>query len=116
MEEDISKLKIDRSTAVIRPRRGRKKFYWLSAIILIIVIAVLYLKGIYSPAVRVEVTNVVQMYPSQTFTMLNASGYVVAQRKAAVASKVRAAGHPRRVRRTPGSCGEPRSSDRVRSG
>ena len=88
MEEDISKLKIDRSTAVIRPRRGRKKFYWLSAIILIIVIAVLYLKGIYSPAVRVEVTNVVQMYPSQTFTMLNASGYVVAQRKAAVASKV----------------------------
>jgi RND family efflux transporter MFP subunit len=28
------------------------------------------------------------MYPSQTFTLLNASGYVVAQRRAAVASKV----------------------------
>ena len=32
--------------------------------------------------------NVTQVYPSQTFTLLNASGYVVAQRKAAVASKV----------------------------
>ena len=28
------------------------------------------------------------LYPSQTFTVLNASGYVVAQRKAAVASKI----------------------------
>ena len=29
-----------------------------------------------------------RVYPSQTFTLLNASGYVVAQRKAAVASKL----------------------------
>ena len=31
-----------------------------------------------------------QTYPSQSFTLLNASGYVVAQRKAAVASKITA--------------------------
>jgi RND family efflux transporter MFP subunit len=31
---------------------------------------------------------VTQIYPSQTFTVLNASGYVVAQRKSALASKV----------------------------
>jgi len=32
--------------------------------------------------------TVSQVYPSQTFTLLNASGYVVPQRKAAVASKI----------------------------
>jgi len=34
------------------------------------------------------VVTVSQIYPSQAFTLLNASGYVVAQRKAAVASKI----------------------------
>ena len=36
---------------------------------------------------EVEVTTVSLIYPSQAYTILNASGYVVAQRKAAVASK-----------------------------
>ncbi|MEW6327643.1 MAG: efflux RND transporter periplasmic adaptor subunit [Thermodesulfobacteriota bacterium] len=44
-------------------------------------------RGFYA-AVEVAPANVTQIYPSQTFTLLNASGYVVAQRKAAVASKV----------------------------
>jgi RND family efflux transporter MFP subunit len=39
------------------------------------------------PVPRVAVATVSRVYPSQTFTALNASGYVVAQRKAAVASK-----------------------------
>lgn len=37
--------------------------------------------------VNVETTTVSQAYPSQAYTLLNATGYVVAQRKAAVASK-----------------------------
>ena len=37
---------------------------------------------------EVEVATVGQIYPSQTITLLNASGYVVAQRKASLASKV----------------------------
>ncbi len=41
-----------------------------------------------SPAIRVQVATVSQVYPSQTFTLLNASGYVVAQRKAAISSKI----------------------------
>jgi len=40
-----------------------------------------------NPVSRVAVATVSRVYPSQTFTTLNASGYVVAQRKAAVASK-----------------------------
>ena len=38
-------------------------------------------------AITVEIGVVAQAYPSQTQTMLNATGYVVAQRKTAVAPK-----------------------------
>ena len=86
--EDLSKLKIDKSAATYRPLRRRRVFYWISAILFVAVMGFLYVKGFFTPAVEVEVANVVQAYPSQTFTLLNASGYVVAQRKAAVASKV----------------------------
>ena len=37
--------------------------------------------------VSIETTNVTQVFPTQSFTLLNASGYVVAQRKASVAAK-----------------------------
>ena len=83
--EDLSKLKIDKSASVAAPARRRKVFYPAIAIIVIALILAFYFKG---TAVEVEGTNVSQIYPSQTFTLLNASGYVVAQRKAAVASKI----------------------------
>jgi RND family efflux transporter MFP subunit len=47
----------------------------------------LYGEGLLSPAVSVELVSVGPVYPSQVVTELNASGYVVAQRRAAVASK-----------------------------
>jgi RND family efflux transporter MFP subunit len=47
-----------------------------------------YFSGVFRPAAGVEVGVVSTIFPSQTFTVLNASGYVVAQRKAAVASKI----------------------------
>lgn len=40
-----------------------------------------------SRAVTIETTSVSLFYPTQSFTLLNSSGYVVAQRKSAVASK-----------------------------
>jgi len=87
--DDLSKLKIDKSVSTYRSLRRRKFFYWIGAVIVFLfVIGILYSKGVLTPAVEVEVVNVTQIYPSQTFTLLNASGYVVAQRKAAVASKV----------------------------
>ena len=88
MEEDISKLKIEKSPATFRSGKRKKLFYWLALLLAILLIGFLYVEGIFTPAVSVEVASVVQMYPSQTFTLLNASGYVVAQRKASVASKV----------------------------
>src|SRR4030043_2300794 len=87
--DDLSKLKIDKSAFTYRSLRRRKFVYWIGGVIvLLFVIGILYSKGVLTPAVEVEVVNVTQIYPSQAFTLLNASGYVVAQRKAAVASKV----------------------------
>jgi RND family efflux transporter MFP subunit len=86
--EDLSGLKIEKSQEVYATRKLRKRIYVIVAAVLILLTGVLYMKGVFAPAVQVEAASVTQMYPSQTFTLLNASGYVVAQRKAAVASKV----------------------------
>jgi RND family efflux transporter MFP subunit len=86
--EDLLKLKIDKSKVVFRPRRRKKIAYGALAVILIILLASLSAKGVFSPSVQVQVATVAQFYPSQAFTVLNASGYVVAQRKSALASKV----------------------------
>jgi len=48
----------------------------------------LYRAGWLTPAVEVQPAVVQNIYPSQGLTLLNASGYVVADRKSAVASKV----------------------------
>ena len=88
MEEDLSRLKIEKSPVSIKAGRRKKLIYLIVALTILALVGILYLGGILRPAVQVEVANVVQMYPSQTFTLLNASGYVVAQRKASVASKV----------------------------
>jgi RND family efflux transporter MFP subunit len=87
-DEDLSKLKIDKAR-ITGPRRSRKRLYYvLAAVILAGAILFSYAKGLFSIATQVDVATVSQVYPSQTFTLLNASGYVVAQRKSSVASKV----------------------------
>ena len=87
--EDIAKLSIDKAKITRHRGKGRKRLYPIFILIsIIIIVGFLYVKGILTPSIQVEVANVIKIYPSQTFTLLNASGYVVAQRKAAVASKV----------------------------
>jgi RND family efflux transporter MFP subunit len=86
--EDLSKLKIDKSLKTSQPVLRTRIKYFVIAFVLIAIAGLLYITGIITPAVSVEVVSVSQIYPSQTFTLLNASGYVVAQRKAAVASKI----------------------------
>ncbi len=83
--EDLSSLKIERRE--IRPgRRGRKgPVLWV--VLAGAVLAGLAFSGVLSPAVEVSTATASLVYPTQTFTRLNASGYVVAQRKAAVAAK-----------------------------
>jgi RND family efflux transporter MFP subunit len=87
-DNDLSKLRIDKER--ISQRQGKKKKYILLSVAFLLVasLIILYLQGFLKPAVEVQVTAVQKIYPAQTFTLLNASGYVVAQRKAAVASKI----------------------------
>ncbi len=85
--EDLSKLKIEKSAAVAGPGKRKKFSRVVIAALVLLIIGILYLNGVFTPAVQVELGSVSEMYPSQSFTLLNASGYVVAQRKAAVASK-----------------------------
>ena len=86
--EDLSKLKIDKSKAIARPKKRQRVVYAILAAILLVVLVLLYARGVFTPSIQVRVAMVSQFYPSQAFTMLNASGYVVAQRKSALASKV----------------------------
>lgn len=85
--EDLGKLKIDKG-APARSGARRGKRVWIAAAVAVLLLLVLFVSGVLSPAVTVETGTVTQVYPSQAYTLLNASGYVVAQRKAAVAAKV----------------------------
>jgi RND family efflux transporter MFP subunit len=87
--EDLSKLKIDKSAVYNKPVKISKKIIYIAvAAAVAIILAFLFFSGILSPAVKAQVVSVSQIYPSQTFTLLNASGYIAAQRKSAVASKI----------------------------
>lgn len=85
--EDLGKLKIDKGTPVRSGVRRGKRF-WITVACVAALLVALFSSGVLSPAVTVETGTVTQVYPSQAYTLLNASGYVVAQRKAAVAAKI----------------------------
>jgi RND family efflux transporter MFP subunit len=85
--EDLSKLKIDKSRQGFQVRKRKKPLYLVITVICVALFLILFMTGVFSPAAKVEVTSVVQAFPSQTFTLLNASGYVVPQRKSSVAAK-----------------------------
>ncbi len=84
---DLSALAIDRSAGSRRRRQLRR--------ILVRVLLLAMLVGIGAATwvwrrhaqIAVETAVVYSVYPSQALTLLNATGYVVAQRKASVASK-----------------------------
>ncbi len=87
-DEDLSKLRIEKTKAITRPRRRKKIIFWVLLAVAIIVTGILYTQGIFVPPIPVQIATVSQIYPSQTLIVLNASGYVVPQRKSALASKV----------------------------
>ena len=82
---DLSKLRIDRSLASLR-RRRRRKWIWLAALASVIIAAALW-QWLRPHPLPVQTVPIVTAYPSQQFVVLNATGYVVAQRKAAISSK-----------------------------
>jgi len=83
--DSISKLKIDK-TVFHRTARSKTRWVIITTAVLLVIVAVAW--GLDRRGVLIETATVSLLYPTQTFTLLNASGYVVAQRKAAVASKM----------------------------
>lgn len=83
MSHDLQQLKIDRTQPHAQPARTSR---WLWAVAALLAAA----GGVAtftSQPIAVQTAVVVPLYPSQALTQLNATGYVVAQRKASIASK-----------------------------
>lgn len=85
--DSLNKLTIDKSrqTPAAALKGKRMRAIVILVLLLVAVAIVVFSRG---RSISIETTTVSQVYPSQSFTLLNASGYVVAQRKAAVASKI----------------------------
>ncbi|NDG42967.1 MAG: biotin/lipoyl-binding protein, partial [Betaproteobacteria bacterium] len=77
----LSQLKIDRSAPL---RRRRKRWPWVLGLVILIGGGALLAMP---RKTEVQAVAVLAAYPSQQYAELTASGYVVAQRRAAVASK-----------------------------
>ncbi|QEL65857.1 efflux transporter, RND family, MFP subunit [Oryzomicrobium terrae] len=82
-QHDLSRLTIDRGALAARPRRRR----WPWIVVAVVVLGALAAGLAGRREVAVETLSVTSAYPYQAVTVLNAAGYVVASRKAAVASK-----------------------------
>ncbi len=87
-QSDLSRLKIDwkRPAPGASPRRSRKVI-WISLLLIGIAVVTLGIFRLGRAPKLVEITTVTTVQPSQSVSFLNASGYVVAQRRASVASK-----------------------------
>ena len=88
MAPDLNRLRIPRSEeaeSAAGPSRTRILLVILGGVLLVLL--GLYFWGPLRPAQEVSAVGVAKTYPAQAYTVLNASGYVVAQRKAAVSSK-----------------------------
>ncbi|HEX9455259.1 MAG TPA: efflux RND transporter periplasmic adaptor subunit [Candidatus Binatia bacterium] len=89
-DADLSSLRIDRSSQGAKtPRKTRsigKILAWILAGT-VLIFGAIFLKGVFNPGVEVQLATVSLSSPAQANAVLTASGYVVARRKAAVASK-----------------------------
>ena len=80
MSPDLEKLRISRQDEV-RPQAAfsRTRLILIILGVVLLTLAGLYLWGPLAPATEVSTAVVSRVYPAQAYTVLNASGYVVAQ-------------------------------------
>ncbi len=91
-ETDLFLLRIDESKRDNNSpvKKNKKVYLWIGLVIgffIVIFATIGAWDSVLSPVVKVQLTAAVMQSPSQSGALLSASGYVVAQRKAAVASK-----------------------------
>ncbi len=87
--DDLSKLRIKSDQKWNQEAQLKKRLLWgcLLGLFLLLSMSILLWSGILQKAVEVHTVKITRTFPSKALTILNASGYVVAQRKAAVSSK-----------------------------
>lgn len=81
-DHNLDRLKIDRSPAAAAPRR--RTWIRYAALASVIAAAVAGAAIVLTGRPTVETATVTSVYPFQNDTLLNATGYVVPQRKASV--------------------------------
>jgi len=89
-DSDLSSLRIDRSSRgeqSSRQRRSGGRWIVWTIVIVVLLAGAHLLKNWFSSGVEVQLATATLTSPSQANAVLTASGYVVARRKAAVASK-----------------------------
>jgi RND family efflux transporter MFP subunit len=86
---DISRLKIERGAKPQAPGQRSRRRRWLKIALALGIPAVIAIvaAGRIGGKASVDTVTVAQAYPAQNYTLLNTTGYVVAQRKAALSSK-----------------------------
>jgi RND family efflux transporter MFP subunit len=87
--EKLSKLKIKNENQTAGGgRKLRRILMGVASLAIMLAIGYfIHFAGIFASEVPIQITTATQVYPSQTVADFNASGYVVAQRRASVASK-----------------------------
>ena len=87
---DLSALRINRAGDPAPAASGRRRWLVLGSValgVVVLVVVVLLIRGAFGSAVSVHLTQATMVSPVRSGAVMIASGYVVAQRKAAVASK-----------------------------
>ena len=86
-DADLSSLKIDESNRNLPSKKRKRHYIWVISILAFVIILFLAGRFLFTSPMEVKLTPATMQSPSQADAVLTASGYVVAQRKAAVASK-----------------------------
>lgn len=85
--DSFASLTIDTSRQPVHRRNNSRRIRLVISGVVLLAGAVAAIFLLRNRPVPIEITTVSLFFPTQSFTLLNSSGYVVAQRKAAVASK-----------------------------
>ena len=80
---DLSSLRIDRSNNE-ENNSSKKTIFIIIGVVLLIIVGYFVVTSFLGNSVEVKLTTAVLQKPGQTTASLTASGYVVAQRKAAI--------------------------------
>ncbi len=88
-KKDLSSLRIDRTQNNSNSGTGKKIFLIIGSLVMIVILVAVFMIVLpgFKPEVEVNLVTATMQTPAQSSAVFTASGYVVAQRKAAVASK-----------------------------